>query len=91
MRTLLALLGVCALAWLVLSVLARRGIGTGLGPGWRLGGGQLGRRVQVLERITLSPKRQLYLVRADQRVLLLGIGEGGAPALITELADEPKA
>ncbi len=80
-RTLLALLGVCALAWFVLGQLARRGVGVG------------GRaaRMRVLERITLAPRRQLYLVRVDERELLIGAGETGGLMLITELADAAAA
>lgn len=77
-RTLLALVGVCALAWVVLVLLSRRGIGVG-----RAGG-----RLQVLERVTLSPRRQVYLVRADQHVLVVGAGEGGALSLLLELPAE---
>jgi flagellar biogenesis protein FliO len=76
-RVLLTLIGVCGLAWVVLSVLARRGFFKG---GLRGEG-----RLRVLERVALSPRRQLYLVQADQRVFLLGAGEAGPPALIAEL------
>jgi flagellar biogenesis protein FliO len=82
MRTLLALLGVCALAWAVLALLARAGIGTGASA--RRGA----TRLQVLERLALSPRRQLYLVRADGRVLLLGASDGAALTLIAELAPD---
>jgi flagellar biogenesis protein FliO len=76
-RTLLALAGVCALAWVSLSWLARRGIGV---PGRGKNG-----RIEVLERIPLGPRKTLYLVRADGRDLLLGTGEGGSPSLIVDL------
>jgi flagellar biogenesis protein FliO len=81
LRVLLALIGVSGLAWVVLSVLARRGLlgGVGRTPG----------RVRVLERVALSPRRQLYLVQADARVFLLGAGEAGPPSLIAELEAEP--
>ena len=77
MRTLLALLGVCALAWVVLAALARRGIGVGRAAG--------GARLHVLERLALSPRRTLYLVRADERVFLVGAAEAGGLSLIAEL------
>jgi flagellar protein FliO/FliZ len=77
MRTLLALLGVCALAWVVLAALARRGIGLGRPTG--------SARLQIVERLSLSPRRQLYLVKADERLLLLAAGEAGALSLIAEL------
>jgi flagellar biogenesis protein FliO len=74
-RTLLGLIGVCALAWVALNWLARRGIGV-VRPGARL---------RLLERLQLSPRRQLYLVQADSRVFLLGAGDGGVLSLIAEL------
>jgi flagellar biogenesis protein FliO len=83
-RTLLALLGVCALAWVVLAALARRGIGV-------VGGVQRGARVEVLQRVALAGRSRLYLVRADGRVFLLGAGDGGAPSLIAELAPETES
>jgi hypothetical protein len=47
--------------------------------------------VRVLERIPLEGRRALYLVELGDRVLLIGAGEGGAPALLTEIdaADLP--
>jgi flagellar biogenesis protein FliO len=87
LRTLLALVGVCALAFVVLAMVARRG---GLGARFA---GSLGSRaparLRVLERVVLSPRRQLYLVQADARVFLLGAGEAGPLALIAELAEAP--
>ncbi|HKU39001.1 MAG TPA: flagellar biosynthetic protein FliO [Polyangiales bacterium] len=82
LRLMLALAGVSGLAWAVLALLARRGLWTGAPRG--------ARRVRVLERIALSPRRQLYLVQADARVFLLGAGEAGPPALIAELEAEPQ-
>jgi hypothetical protein len=87
-RTLLALVGVCALAWCMLALVARRG-----GLAARLSGGLGGRapaRVRVLERVALSPRRQLYLVQADARVFLLGAGEAGPLALLAELQEAPE-
>jgi flagellar biogenesis protein FliO len=72
---------VCALAWFVLGALARRGIGVGSRAA-------SAPRLQVLERLSLGPRRQLYLVRAEGRVLLLGAGDTGAPALLAELGSE---
>jgi flagellar biogenesis protein FliO len=77
-RTLLALAGVCLLAWVVLRMLAQRGFGRALPRGGPS-------RVEVLERVPLDARRALYVVRADGRVLLLGLGESGAPVLVTEL------
>jgi len=81
---LLALAGMSGLAWVVLSLLARRGL-----LGFAKGLGRPPSRLQVIERIALSPRRQLYLVQADSRVFLLGAGEAGPPALIAELESEP--
>lgn len=76
-RALLALAGVCLLAWVLLRMLARRWGHTRFGakPG----------AVEVLERVPLDARRALWLVRAGERVLLLGTGDGGAPALVAEL------
>lgn len=75
LQTLFALAGVCVLAWVVLRWGARRGFGMGA----------LGGRVRVLERVALDPRRTLYIVKVGERVLLLGAGDGGSPALITEI------
>jgi flagellar biogenesis protein FliO len=75
-RTLLALLGVCVLAWVSLTFLARRGL---------IGAPAAGARLQLLERLSLSPRRQLYLVRADSRVFLLAAADGGPLSLVAEL------
>lgn len=84
-RALLALVGVCLLAWVSLSWLSRRG----------LIGAPSGARLQLLERLSLSPRRQLYLVRADSRVFLIGAADGGPLSLIAELerasTDKPEA
>jgi flagellar biogenesis protein FliO len=77
-RVLLALLGVSALAWVALNWLARRGLGG-------LGIARPDARLRLLERLPLSPRRQLYLVQADSRVFLLGAADGGTMSLIAEL------
>jgi hypothetical protein len=46
--------------------------------------------LQVISRVGLSPKHTVYLLRAGGRVLLVGTGPQGAPALITELDDLPQ-
>lgn len=73
LQTLLALAGVCLLAWVVLRWSARRGLDLGRG------------RIRVLERARLDGRRALYLVQLGERVLLIGAGEGGAPSLLAEL------
>lgn len=37
----------------------------------------LGRRIKVVERVALDPKRALFLVELDGKQMLLGAGEGG--------------
>lgn len=83
MRTLLALAGVCALAWVVLAWLARRGFGVVRSSA--------SSRLQVLERVVLGPRKELYLVRADSRVFLVGVGDTSAPNLIAELESQAAA
>ncbi|MGD8861564.1 MAG: flagellar biosynthetic protein FliO [Myxococcales bacterium] len=76
LRTLVALGAVCLLAWVGLRLLSRRGFGRGdrdHGP------------VQVVHRVPLGPRQSLLLVRAGDRALLVGVGESGPPALLTEL------
>jgi flagellar protein FliO/FliZ len=77
LRTLLALAGVCALAWFGLHRFARRGY-AGAGKG-------AAAAVRVLARVPLEARKSLYLVRAGGRVLLIGTGEAGPPALLAEL------
>lgn len=52
----------------------------------------LGRRIKVVERVALDPRRALFLVELDGKQLLLGAGEGGV-VLIKEMgtgaADKP--
>lgn len=81
LRSLVVLAAVCAAAIFGLRWLARRGFGL---PG----GGRDG-AVTVLQRVPLEPRKSLYVVRAGARVLLIGTGEAGPPALIAEL--DPKS
>ena len=88
LQTLLALLAVSILAWVVLRWASRRGFGLGVG----LGRG----RVRVLERVALDPRRAIYLVQIGDKVLLIGAGDGAAPAVLSEmrasdLPPEPEA
>ena len=46
-----------------------------------------GAGMQVIGRVSLSPKHAVYMLRVGQRVLLVGVGPQGAPALISELDD----
>jgi hypothetical protein len=45
--------------------------------------------VEVVGRVSLSPKHAVYLLRVGRRVLVVGAGPQGPPALITELDDVP--
>jgi len=74
-RSVLALLGAGALAWLLLRALAQRGLGKTEGP------------VRVVQRIPLEAQRALYVVRAGDKTLLIGCGQGASPSLIAELPD----
>jgi hypothetical protein len=62
-----------------MSVAARRG--------WRLPQAQSGGVLRVLGRTSLSPRHSVYLLRAGDRVLLVGTGPQGAPSLLGELTD----
>ena len=75
LQALLALVAVSVLAWVVLRGLARGSLLRGSG-----------RRVRVLERTPLDTKHALLLVEVDGETLLLGVGDGSAPALIRKLA-----
>ena len=43
--------------------------------------------MQVVGRVSLSPKHSVYLLRVGRRVLLVGAGPQGSPSLISELDD----
>ena len=45
--------------------------------------------LRVVGRASLSPKHAIYLVEVGDRVLILGAGPQGAPALLGELDDHP--
>lgn len=75
LRMVFALGFVCVIAWITLRFAASRGLGTNA----------RGKRLEVIERLTLDPQRSLLIVRVDQRRLLIGIGAGAAPQLMTEL------
>jgi hypothetical protein len=46
--------------------------------------------VQLVGRLSLSPRHTVYLLRVGNRVLLVGAGPGGPPALISELDELPE-
>jgi flagellar protein FliO/FliZ len=51
----------------------------------------LGRRIKVVERVSLDPKRTLFLVELDGKQMLLGAGEGGVVHLKDLGATTPTA
>lgn len=56
----------------------------------RLGPRASSSAVQVVGRVSLSPKHSVYLLRVGRRVLLVGAGPQGPPALISELDEFPQ-
>jgi flagellar biogenesis protein FliO len=46
--------------------------------------------VQIVGRVSLSPKHSVYVLRVGRRVLLVGAGTQGPPALISELDELPE-
>ncbi|MEZ4256842.1 MAG: flagellar biosynthetic protein FliO [Polyangiales bacterium] len=74
-ETLLALVGVCVLAWVVLHWAARQGFGTGGGGG----------RMRVVDRVALDARRGLALVEVGERMFLVGTGDGAAPTMLAEI------
>ena len=46
--------------------------------------------MEVISRVSLSPKHTVYLLRLGRRVLVVGTGPQGAPSLISELDDLPE-
>ncbi len=44
--------------------------------------------LRIVGRVSLSSRHSIYLVRAGERVLLVGTGSQGAPSLLGELTDE---
>ena len=89
-RALIALFGVCCLAWVSLVWLSRRGVGSRPWSRWLASPATGASRLQLIERLALGPRQRLYLVRADSRVFLVGSGESGALSLIAELPSQPK-
>ena len=43
--------------------------------------------MQVVGRVSLSPRHTVYMLRVGRRVLLVGAGPQGSPSLISELDD----
>jgi flagellar biogenesis protein FliO len=53
----------------------------------RIRPGVASRDVQVVGRVSLSPKHAVYVLRVGRRRLLVGAGAQSAPVLIAELSD----
>ena len=75
LQSALALIGICLLAWVVLRWFSGRLSQNGAHAG----------AIHVLERVSLDARRQLYLVRCGERVLLVGANDGAALTLIAEI------
>ena len=86
-RALIALIGVCLLAWVTLLWLSRSGIPWSR---WLASPAPPATRLKLIERLALGPRQRLYLVQADERVFLLGSAESGGLALIAELSSTHK-
>lgn len=74
-ETVVALAAVAALAVLVLYGARRMGVGRSAGP------------MQIVGRLSLEPRRAIYLVRVVDQVLIIGSTERG----LTKLGDIPAA
>jgi flagellar biosynthetic protein FliO len=78
-------LAVFALLGALLWILKRRGLAS-LNLGRRGGNA---RRVEVLERIPLTPQHALHLVRVSDKVLLIGTAPSGCTLLNEPALKEP--
>ena len=78
-----AILGVFALLGGMLWFLKRRGLANF--PGRR---GGTGRRLEVLERISLTPQHAVHLVRVAGKVLLIGTAPSGCTLLDAPVAKD---
>jgi flagellar biogenesis protein FliO len=75
-ETLVTLLGVCALALVVLWGARRLGIGRPNGP------------IELFGHLPLDGRRAIYLIKVGERVFIVGVGEGGFAKLGELPADE---
>ncbi len=76
LETLVTLLGVCALAVVVLAGARRLGVGRPAGP------------VSLVGRLGLDGRRAVYLVRAGNRIFVVGASEAGLASLGELSAEE---
>ena len=77
LQTLVALLFICAVAWLLLRVMGR--YTNGLGPSKSM--------IEIVERVAIDQRKSLYIMKVTGRWLLVGSSETGLQ-LLTEL--DPK-
>lgn len=73
----LGLIIVCVLAWLALRWVAKRTEHL-----------NRSRRLRVLERTPLDSRKSLYLIEVGSKVMVVGYGQNGPPAVLTEMAKE---
>jgi flagellar biogenesis protein FliO len=73
LETFVTLLGVCALALVVLWGARRLGVGRPTGP------------IELYGHLPLDARRAIYLVRVGAQVFIVGVGEGG----FTKLGEIP--
>lgn len=82
-----AIVLVMALLAGVLILLRRRGAATFRLPGTS---GSSPRRLEVIERVSLSPQHALHLVRAGGRLLLVGTAPNSCQLLDDSISEEAK-
>jgi flagellar biogenesis protein FliO len=75
LETFVTLVGVCALALVVLWGARRLGVGRPTGP------------IELYGHLPLDARRAIYLVRVGTQVFIVGVGEGG----FTKLGEIPAA
>lgn len=74
-ETFVTLVVVCGLAFVVLYGARRLGIGRPRGP------------ISLVGQLPLEGRRAIYLVRVQEQIIVVGVGEGG----FTKLAEMPAA
>lgn len=68
-ETLVTLLAIVLLAWLVLALARRGGMGRAAGP------------LELVGRLPLDARRAVYLVRVNEKIFVLGASEAGLSKL----------
>jgi hypothetical protein len=75
-------------AGIALALAVCGGITVALRQGWRWPQSHAGGAVRVIGRTRISPRHTVHLLSVGQRVLIVGTGAQGAPALLGELTDD---